>query len=607
MYESFLKTPAQKQWRSAGIKRRAGVAVPLFSLHSRASIGVGDFSDSKLLIDWCVRSGMSLLQLLPLNDVGFEFKPYDAQSSFALEPMYLALDRLVHVDEQAFSAEIALLRERFPAGQARVDFRIKSAKLDLLWRMFRTFQKGSAAHPGFEAYQQAFAFWLEDYALFKAAKEQHKNANWELWPEELRNRTPQALQRFKEEHRERILFYKWLQWQLFFQCKAVKRYAEEKKILLLGDLPFLTSRDSADVWSHPHYFQLDLASGAPPDAYFAHGQRWGMPPYNWAQIRRGSYDLICERLKYAQNFYDCFRIDHAVGAFRIWTIPVSEPFEHAGLNGRFDPADEKKWEAQGKEFLSTIIQNTKMLPCAEDLGTVPECSHRVLQTLGIPGMDVQRWTKERGPSHAFKTPQRYRENSAAILSTHDTTSLRAWWLFEAGTVDEGLFQRICAEGGITFEKIKSALFDLEQSSHGRLRWRPEINTVGQFKKILGRREEQVEYLFYLYESTFGERKKFLDFLGLPEENETVCSYSVRKRALEKVSQARSIWSIQMLEDWLSLGDVFEGHDPYEFRINRPGIADAENWSAVLPLSLEKMNQLPIHKEIRRMNRKAGRV
>lgn len=607
MYESFLKTPARKQWERVGLRRRSGVSAALFSLFSRRSIGVGDLSDVKLLIDWCVTSGLSILQLLPMNDVGFAFQPYDAQSFFALEPMYLDVECVAGINTRAYSSEIDLLRSRFLPGGRRVDFKIKEAKLELLWEMFRSSAIHKAPPSDFSGYQRKTKFWLEDYACFKILKEQYGEAGWELWPLEFREHRPQVLERFRAEYSERALFHEWLQWQLFLQFRELKRYAEEKNVLLIGDLPFLVSRDSADAWSHQRCFKLNFSSGAPPDAYFAHGQRWGMPPYDWDRFREGSYDVMLERLRYAENFYDAFRIDHAVGVFRIWTIPASEPLESAGLNGTFDPPDEKTWEERGRTFLACLLEHTAMLPCAEDLGTVPACSNRVLKTLGIPGTDVQRWTKDERAGFTFKAPDGYRENSTAVLSTHDTASFRDWWLVEAGTVDEALFERFAAEAGISFERIKGELFDAEHSSHGRLRWRPGIGTLDQFKKILGRADEKIKYLCYLYESSFDEKKKFLDFLGLGRENGSNWARALQRRALEQASTARSIWSVQWLEDWLGLSDLFRRGNPYEFRVNRPGTADERNWSVTMPLSLEEMNELPIHKEIREINMKAGRV
>ena len=217
------------------------------------------------------------------------------------------------------------------------------------------------------------------------------------------------------------------------------------------------------------YFKLNLSSGAPPDAYFFKGQRWGTPPCDWQNMANKSYCYLMERLKYAEGFYDFLRLDHAVGLFRLWTVPFSEPLETAGLNGVFDPSDERQWEEEGRKLLSVMIQNTNMLVCAEDLGTVPECSYRVLDEFAIPGMDVQRWMRDSKNDYAFLAPPEYRRNSIATLSTHDMASFNAWWEYEAGTVYEPLFQRKCEAKEIKFEEVKPKLFDLVKSSHDRLR------------------------------------------------------------------------------------------------------------------------------------------
>ncbi len=151
----------------------------------------------------------------------------------------------------------------------------------------------------------------------------------------------------------------------------------------MGDLPFLVSRDSADVWAYKNYFKLTLSSGAPPDMYFSMGQRWGMPPYSWDNIEAGNYSYIRERLLYAENFFDMFRIDHFIGLFRVWTIDLKTPEELKGLYGRFDPEDNYYWEEHGKKILEVINNSTTMLACAEDLGTVPDCSDKVLKEFSV--------------------------------------------------------------------------------------------------------------------------------------------------------------------------------------------------------------------------------
>lgn len=603
MYESFLNSISSRSWKKIGLKRRAGAVVPLFSIYSEKSIGTGDFEDLKLLVDWVKNSGMSLIQFLPLNDTGSDFAPYSALSTFALDPMYLFLEGLKGVRLQPFRSEIKKLRTDFPPGGPRVDYRVKQAKLKLLWTIFR---KSARKLPvDFWKYVEAHQYWLRDYALFKVLKEIHQGQSWERWPNELKTRESEALLLFESEHKEGMEFHMWLQWQLWLQFKKVKRYARAKKVLLMGDLPFLAARDSADVWSRPRCFKLDFSSGVPPDSYFAKGQRWGSPPYDWSSIAADEYRYPIERLRYGQSFYDLFRIDHAVGFFRLWSIPVTEPEENGGLNGVFDPPDESRWEPQGRELLSLFIQNTFMLACAEDLGTVPECSFRTLHEFAVPGTDIQRWTKNPGQNYQFKSPGDYRANSIAAISTHDMTSFSAWWDYEAGTVYEPLFKRACEGRGIDFGRARQELFDLAKSSHERLCWRQNLSEE-DLVRILRKPREEIGDLIDIYRFSYDEKARFWSYVGLSGTFEEKSSPKLLKAALGKISSSASIFSVQMLQDWLGLANLFKG-DSWDVRINFPGTAGGHNWSLVMPVSLEKMKKLGINREIRKINRESGRI
>ena len=593
IYQSLLSSRFSKQWKRIGTRRRSGVAVPLFSVYSRQSIGIGEIPDLKLLIDWCASTQNTILQLFPMNDVGFNFRPYDAESSFAIDPMYLSVERLENVPPHSFKKEIAVLRKKFPCGGPRVNYGIKKAKLELLKKIFSEILRRCAPQDDgistireFKSFREKNKFWLRDYSRFRVLKDKFGQKSWEEW-----NAGADAA------GSEEALFYEWLQWQVFEQFTEVKRYARKKNIFLKGDLPFLVSRDSADVWAFKDCFKLELAAGAPPDLYFAKGQRWGMPPYDWEKIEARGYDYLIEKLKYAENFYDLFRIDHFVGIFRIWAIRHSEPLEHAGAVGQFDPADESRWEEHGKKILDVIAKNTKMLPCAEDLGTVPGCSARVLEEYGLPGLDVQRWTRDWDKSYDFIAPEKYRPNSVATLSTHDMAAVTAWWNFFAGSVDEDLFEIKCGRRGVDFEKVKPALFDDKRSAHGRLFWKENIGSA-EYLAVLGLRQEEALDFMDIYLSSFDERKKFLDYIQSGV-------FSVRK-ALEKVQRAASVFGIQLLQDWFSLDRAFKG-DAWEFRINFPGTMGNQNWTLVMPVSLDKMKSMPINKTIREINRTARRI
>ncbi|MCM8795473.1 MAG: 4-alpha-glucanotransferase [Candidatus Omnitrophica bacterium] len=574
-------------------KRRAGILVGLFCVYSQKSQGIGDFQDLRLLIDFCHKTGNSLLQLLPMNEVGLTFCPYDALSSFALEPMYLSLEQFPQIEK---------LKKFFSVRNNYVNYSIKEAKIGFLREIF--FQKKETAC--LTEFRQKNEYWLEDFALYKVLKDYHQGNPWWDWEEKYKHRDPAALKAFSQDHREEIDFQIWLQWLAFRQFSLAKEYANSKQILLKGDLPILVSRDSADVWAHPEFFKLEFVAGAPPDMYCAKGQRWGMPTYNWPAIEADNWRYLKEKLHYAENFYDLLRIDHVVGLFRIWTIPYNEPPETHGLNGFFDPADETKWEGQGRKILSVMLKNTRMCICAEDLGIIPEVCPKTLEDLRIPGNDVQRWKKDWKLKHDFLLPKDYRFLSVAMLSTHDTTNWPAWWENEAGTVDEALIMQRCNERGIDYHRLKSRLFDARRSRHGRLRWREDIDSVKKLVDILGKPKEQLKDFIEFYENSYQEKEKLWRHLGLKGAMRESCDKEILKAALKITLDSRAIFCINTLIDWLFLADIFKG-DAYQYRINTPGTISRRNWSLLIPISLEELLNHKIVKEIKKMVESSGRI
>jgi len=601
IYIELLNTPSKDKWQRIGLIRRAGIVLPLFSVYSRQSIGIADFLDLKLVCDWVKQLGMSIIQLLPLNDTGFNFRPYDCESGFALEPIYLNLNTLKGVNNLKFLEQIKSLKEKFPIS-GRINYEVKKEKLEILWQIFK--ETKDDLPTDFKEYQNKNSFWLRDYCLFKTIKEKYGQKSWEEWPSFLKDRL--NLDDFGRENKERIEFYAWLQWQAYTQLKEVKTYAEKNGIFLMGDLPLLVSRDSSDVWAKKDYFKLDLSSGAPPDMYYFKGQRWGMPTYNWDEISKNNYDYIIEKLRYAENFYDLFRIDHVVGIFRIWSIPIKEPLENAGLNGFFDPKDENIWEEHGRKILSIMLENTSMLACAEDLGTVPKCSYKVLKELGIPGIEVLRWNKDWQKTYDFKKPQEYRTLAIACLSTHDSSNIEAWWNFEAGTVDEDLFKRLMQEKNIDFDAIKERLFDLNLSFHKRLRWRKEINSPSKLLEVLKLEEKEASHIIDLYKGSYLEKEKFWNTLGLKEDLKEKADNLFLKRVLEYISESSSIFCINLLFDWLSFSDIFSD-DCWMRRINFPGTLSKDNWSYVMPISIDEILNLKVNSEIKEINIKTNRI
>jgi len=599
----LLNSPLGNAWKRIGTQKRSGVVAPLFAIYSAESVGVGEFADLRLLIDWAAKTGNTILQLLPLNETGAVFCPYDAISSFALEPVHISLSRLFGVRSVALADKISQLKERFPLTSPYVDYGIKAEKLRLLWQVYE--EEVSSDVEGLDRFRQENRYWIEDYALFKTLKACHEGKPWYEWPQAFREREETALVQFRKEHEGEILFHIWVQWQLSLQLKAAKEYAAANKVFLKGDLPILVSRDSADVWAHPQFFKLGFAAGAPPDMYCAKGQRWGMPTYNWKAICAGRFTYIREKLRYAQNFYDILRIDHVVGLFRIWSIPYEEPLENQGLNGFFDPKDKLTWGPHGREILNSIIAATSMLLCAEDLGVIPQVCTDTLQELAIPGNDVQRWTKDWKKKHDFLKPDEYRVLSVAMLSTHDTTNWPAWWRYEAGTVDEALFIRK-SSGRVDYDAVKNKLFNWDLSRYARLRWQDSVDSTAELAAILEKQNEEIADFIDLYVNSYREKEKLWKHLGLKGPMREGSDASIVRGALKISLDSSAIFCINTIIDWLFLADVFKG-DPYQYRFNTPGTTSPKNWSMRLPLSLEALLRHRVCSETRKMVEASGRI
>ncbi|MDP3730039.1 MAG: 4-alpha-glucanotransferase [Candidatus Omnitrophota bacterium] len=576
------------------LRRRAGILAPLFSIYSKNSLKVGDFEDLKLLVDWCSKCGYSIIQLLPMNEIGPTFCPYDSISSFALEPVYARLKL----------SSPGLLNPS-QGSPLHVDYNIKDEKMRLLKSLYSK-EKSLASNKEFALFVEENHYWIDDYSLFKALKGYHNHAPWYEWGDGYRNRDSCLLEQFEKEHEDEISFYKWIQWILFKQFEDAKNYAGSKKILIKGDLPILVSRDSADVWAHPEFFKLEFAAGAPPDMYCAKGQRWGMPTYNWDRIGADNFTYIKEKLKFAENFYDMLRIDHVVGLFRIWSIPYGEPARNQGLNGFFDPGDENVWGSRGRDLLSALQDSTSLSLCAEDLGVIPKVCRDALADMSIPGNDVQRWTKDWRVKHDFLDPDEYRKLSVAMLSTHDTTDWSAWWENEAGTVDEELFVRKCNDRGIDHDHAKERLFCPDRSKHGRLRWREEVDSIEKYIGILGKKPDELKDFTELYENSYLEKEKLWKRLKLKGPMREKSDAEIVRAALDITASSDSIFCIELIFDLLDLAGLCKG-DPYKYRVNFPGTVSANNWSIKIPLPLEKLLAHKVTKELKEIVTASGRA
>lgn len=447
IYQFLLSTPLKKQWQKIGLKKRAGVIIPLFFVWSKKSFGIGEIRDIRLLIDFCQKAGFSILQLLPLQDTGFNSSPYSLQSGFALNPIYLSLDDLIGIEKKIIEKVKNKIGKNFKKSE-RVNYqKIKALKLKILWEIF--LKSDGIKSVDFQKFKEKNSFWLNDYSLFRLLKEKFKERKWLDWPEEFKNYRKKILNKLAKQNSKKIEFQQWLQWQLFSQLKKIKEYAKEKEILLCGDFCWLMARDSADVWAKKKYFELSFDVGTPPSLPKKDkGQRWGFPPLNWERIIKDNFFYLKARLKYLENFYHLIRIDHVLGIFRIWKMPLTKE------EGWFEPKEKKKWGERGRKILLKIIKSSEMLPIAEDLGLVfPECLE-VLKKLGILGMKVQRWQKN-WQKKVFIQPKDYPPFSVATLSTHDTSNWLTWWEKEASKLEREQLLKIILgkKKKVSFKKL----------------------------------------------------------------------------------------------------------------------------------------------------------
>jgi 4-alpha-glucanotransferase len=308
-----------------------GVAVPVFSLRTRQSCGVGEFADLVSLGRWCARVGLEVMQILPVNDTGLDPSPYSLTSAFALHPIYLRLEAIEGAAD--FHDQIAAFRTDH-ALTPRLDYpTVLTFKLSVLQAIYRQRQHAIWTDQRLWHWIQENP-WVRTYAVFCTLQRAYGEQPWHEWPE-WQEPTASEIASFFDTHTDETYFYAWTQWQLEQQLHAAAVALDGMGMRLKGDLPVLINRHSADVWAQRPYFDLSMAAGAPPDMFSPLGQNWDFPVYAWEAHRQDHFSWWRARLAQAAKFFHAFRIDHVLGFFRIWQIPLHEL---SGLMGHFAPS-----------------------------------------------------------------------------------------------------------------------------------------------------------------------------------------------------------------------------------------------------------------------------
>ena len=333
--DGFARLP-QPAWRGAG------VAIPVFSLRSENSFGVGEFTDLHALADWGKAVGLKLIQLLPVNDTSAtgtwtDSYPYAAISAFALHPVFLNLEEVAGKKHAALLQPFAARKKALNALDA-VDYEaVMTAKWEMIRLLYAAQKADWAKDKDYQAYFAENRHWLLPYAAFCYLKAKHGTVEFERWPEHRRYSAPaiEQLSAPDAAHHDEIAIHYFVQWQLHRQLKAAADYAHSCGLALKGDIPIGIYRHSCDAWMEPELYHMDQQAGAPPDDFAVAGQNWGFPTYNWDRMKQDGFAWWRRRFAQMRGYFDAFRIDHILGFFRIWSIPLDAV---QGILGRFVPA-----------------------------------------------------------------------------------------------------------------------------------------------------------------------------------------------------------------------------------------------------------------------------
>ncbi len=416
------------------MNRSCGVLLPIFSLPGR--YGIGCFSEEAYrFVDFLAKSGQTYWQILPVGPTGYGDSPYQSFSTFAGNPYFISLEELIRqgllTEEECAEAGLDSENCRNTAGSGapgragrEIDYGLLySARIPLLRKAYG--RSGHRETEEFRTFLSENDYWLPDYALFMAVKDAHGGAALDFWEEDIRGGDPAAKAAWLEKLSDEVGFYEYIQYEFLREWKALRTYASEQGIRIIGDIPIYVSADSSDFWAHRDLFMLDdrkrirLVAGVPPDGFSADGQLWGNPLYDWERHAADGYDWWIRRIAKCRELYDVIRIDHFRGFDEFFAIPAEDT---DAKNGRWEKGPGTAlFDALREKFGETPI-------VAEDLGYVTDTVRKLVRDTGFPNMKVLEFAFDSRDSTgaAEYLPYRYQHNCAVYTGTHDNETVRGW-------------------------------------------------------------------------------------------------------------------------------------------------------------------------------------
>lgn len=415
------------------MRRTAGILLPITSLPSR--YGIGCFSKSAYeFVDWLKEAGQTYWQILPLGPTSYGDSPYQSFSTFAGNPYFISLDALI--DEGVLTREECCLVDFGDKADDIQYAKIYDNRYPLLRKAYE--RSDISSNPDYKNFVNENKWWLSDYALFMAVKNQSDGISWDKWAEDIRLRKTQALDDCRRKLHSEIEFYQYMQFKFFEQWNSLKTYANKNGIRFIGDIPIYVAMDSADTWAHPELFQLDennvplAVAGCPPDGFSADGQLWGNPLYRWGYHQDTGFEWWISRLRYCFRMYDVLRIDHFRGFDEYYSIPYGDT---SAINGHW----EKGPGIALFKHMEKVLGKQEVI--AEDLGYVTDSVRQLVRDSGFPGMKVLEFafdSRDSGSANDY-LPHNYIENCIAYTGTHDNETITGW--FDSITEGERLLAR----------------------------------------------------------------------------------------------------------------------------------------------------------------------